>query len=83
MKFSENEYVYLKQSLYYAMELTGFSPSKIGKDEIDFLLQKIIENDLNIKSHEIKQAFDLGFAGKLDIDLTHYQNRIFSPNNLV
>lgn len=65
----------LKQVLRYAMLLSGLRSNNMPTDEEKFVLINFIRSNFgNQTPEEIRLAFDLAMAGKLNIDAKCYEN---------
>lgn len=65
----------LEKTLLWAFALTGLkSENYPDPNQMDVLIQFIQTNYPTHTSDEIKQAFNLAIAGKLDVDANHYQS---------
>lgn len=65
----------LKQVLRYAMVLVGLRGNNMPTDEEKFVLLNFIRSNFgNQTPEEIRLAFDLAMAGKLNIDAKCYEN---------
>ena len=70
--------------LFYCMELTGFKPENITAHQLNTIIDYLENNFKFLRLEELKQAFEIGVAGKLDVDLKHYQsfNTLYIANIL-
>lgn len=64
----------LRQVIRYIVALVGFSLDKIDKIQTDVIVNFLRNHHEQTTVEELKIAFNLGVSGKLDIDMTHYQN---------
>lgn len=62
------------QSLLYCIELIGFNPDNITSESLQFIANYIRDNFRFIDFNEIKEGFEHGVKGSLDINLQHYQS---------
>lgn len=73
-RIKDSNIISLKACILRIITLIGFNPEKIGKEQIDLIIDYLIRNYPYFNHHEIIQAFELGIQGKLDVNLNHYQS---------
>lgn len=64
----------ITQSLLYCIELIGFDPKKSTFESLQFIVNYIRNNFKSIDFNELKEGFEHGVKGELDINLQHYQS---------
>lgn len=64
----------LRSVLRYIVALIGININKLDPLEVNVIINFLQNNFLSLKLDDLKEAFDMGVMGKLDIDLTHYQS---------
>lgn len=62
------------QTLLYCIELIGFNPENTTSESLMLIANYIKNNFQFIDFNEIKEGFEHGIKGELDINLQHYQS---------
>ena len=64
----------IKIALFYAIKLVGIDAKKLTKENMELMVNFLRNNFKTLHFKELKEAFEVGVTGALDVDLTHYQN---------
>lgn len=83
-KSEQKEVSPIKQAIFYAMKLVGFNTQNINKESLGIIINNIKENHKDISIENLREAFELGANGKLDVNLNTYQsfNTLYASNVL-